>query len=43
MSALEVGQPARDLVLLGEGDRERSLAELAGGRPLVLVFLRHFG
>ena len=43
MSTLEVGRPARDLVLLGEADRELTAGELAAGRPLVLVFLRHFG
>ena len=43
MAQLAVGMPAPELVLLGEGERERRLSELCGRGPLVLVFLRHFG
>ena len=43
MTALEVGSSAAELAVLLEGEREVPLAELGGGRPLVLVFLRHFG
>ncbi len=43
MATLEVGSPAPDVVLLGEGDRPVRLSELWSGQPLVLVFLRHFG
>ena len=40
---LEVGEPAPDMAVLGEGDREVRLSELWREGPTVLVFLRHFG
>ena len=43
MAALQVGSPAPDAELLGEGDRRVRLSELWSRQPLVLVFLRHFG
>lgn len=43
MSRMQVGSSAGDLVLVLEGEREITLAELAAGRPLALYFLRHFG
>jgi hypothetical protein len=41
--ALEIGQPAPEVVFLAEGDREVPLASLWRDAPVVLVFLRHFG
>ena len=43
MAALELGKPAPDATLLGEGDEPVRLSRLWGEGPLVLVFLRHFG
>jgi hypothetical protein len=39
----EVGSQVPDAVLLGESEREMSLAELCADGPAVLFFLRHFG
>jgi hypothetical protein len=43
VAVLQVGTPAPDAVLLGEGNRPLRLSELWSRQPLVLVFLRHFG
>ncbi len=43
MAPLQIGSPAPDATLLGEGDRAVRLSELWSRQPLVLVFLRHFG
>jgi len=43
LSVFEVGSAAGELRLRGDGERELALSELAAGRPLALVFLRHFG
>jgi peroxiredoxin len=43
VAALQVGSPAPDAALLGEGDRAVRLSELWSRQPVVLVFLRHFG
>ncbi len=43
MSPVEVGKPAPDLQLLGQGDRVIPLSALWQVMTSVLVFLRHFG
>jgi hypothetical protein len=40
---LSVGDPAPDLVLLDAAERPVFLSALWRERPLVLIFLRHFG
>lgn len=43
MAKIEIGAAAPDLVAHGADEAPVSLAELRGGRPLVVLFLRHFG
>jgi peroxiredoxin len=40
---LAVGDPAPDLCLLDAGERPVLLSSLWRQKPLVLIFLRHFG
>jgi peroxiredoxin len=43
MAEVKVGRRAPEVTLLRTDGSEASLAELAGGAPLVLFFLRHYG
>ena len=43
MSPIEVGKPAPDVQLLGEGDRAIPLSALWRETTSVLIFLRYFG
>lgn len=43
MAKIEIGAAAPDLVVLGADEAPVSFAEIREGRPLVAVFLRHFG
>ncbi len=43
MVETEIGGAAPDLVLRGADEVPVKLEELRGGRPLVAIFLRHFG
>lgn len=41
--SIRTGDPAPDLHGLAEGERQVSLAEWWIDRPVVAIFLRHFG
>lgn len=43
MAKIEIGAAAPDLVVHGADEAPVSLTELRRGRPLVAIFLRHFG
>lgn len=43
MATIEIGEPAPELLLYGADEKPVSLSEIRGGRPLVALFLRHFG
>lgn len=43
MARIEIGGAAPELVVRGADEKPVRLAELAGGQPLVALFLRHFG
>ena len=43
MLAPQVGEPAPKLPLLRTDGTEVGVEELVGGRPTVLVFVRHYG
>lgn len=43
MANLEIGGAAPDLLLCGADEKPVSLSDVRGGRPLVALFLRHFG
>ncbi|HJQ83387.1 MAG TPA: hypothetical protein VKA21_04880 [Candidatus Binatia bacterium] len=43
MASVEIGVPVPDVTLLRVDGSRATLRELAGGAPLVLFFLRHYG